>query len=174
MNASKGHKQLKARKALKKIRTRSKQRHKGTQAQRTWARKACRHLDTSLLNCVSYVPTYQRALRAYVLTCQRALCAYGSCCNVPCVLSCSRAGVFCMFKCSRGNSWNSVVHSCISPYKRKLLTGAITNYVPEKSLNLAITLRVNFKWLINGGRWIITAAVGRIYIFIYIYIYIYI
>ena len=33
-------------------------------------------LYSSLLNCVPYVLTCQRALRAYVLTCQRALRAY--------------------------------------------------------------------------------------------------
>ena len=38
---------------------------------------------TSLLNCVPYVLTCQRALRAYVFTCQRALRAY--------LLTCQRA-----------------------------------------------------------------------------------
>ena len=47
----------------------------------------CDLIGRSLLNCVTYVPTcqralrayvlaYQRPLRAYLLTCQRALCAY--------------------------------------------------------------------------------------------------
>ena len=64
----------------------------------------------SLLNCVpyvftcqralcAYVPTCQGALRAYMLTCQRALCAYVLTClvclraNVPCM--------FCMLMCQR-------------------------------------------------------------------------
>ena len=33
----------------------------------------------SLLNCVPYLPTCQRALRAYVLTCQRVLRAFCAC-----------------------------------------------------------------------------------------------
>ena len=46
----------------------------------------------SLLNCVPYVLTCQRALHAYVLTSSRA--------NMPCVLTCSRAYVSCMLTCS--------------------------------------------------------------------------
>ena len=46
--------------------------------------------NTSLLNCVPYVLTCQRALRAYVLTCQCAL-----------VLTCSRANVSYLLMCSR-------------------------------------------------------------------------
>ena len=48
----------------------------------------------SLLNCVPYVLTCQRALRAYALTCQRFLRAYvltSQRANVSCVLTCSRA-----------------------------------------------------------------------------------
>ena len=47
---------------------------------------------SSLLNCVSYVLTCQRALRAYMLNCQRALRAYVLTCleclrvHVPCML----------------------------------------------------------------------------------------
>ena len=68
----------------------------------------CDLIGRSLLNCVTYVPTFQRALRAYVLayqrplrayllTCQRALCAYVLTCQralrayVPFVSMCSRA-----------------------------------------------------------------------------------
>ena len=45
----------------------------------------------SLLNCVTYVPTCQRALRAYLLLCERVLRAY-----VPSCLTCSRADVPCV------------------------------------------------------------------------------
>ena len=73
--------------------------------------------NTSLLNCVPYVLTCQRALRAYVPRCQRALRAHVLTCfaclrgyvltclaclhaHVP---TCLRAHVPCVLKCSNAN-----------------------------------------------------------------------
>ena len=58
---------------------------------------------SSLLNCVSYVPTCQRALlltwshanMPYMLACSRA--------NMSCVLTCSPANLSCVLTCSRAN-----------------------------------------------------------------------
>ena len=64
--------------------------------------KIC-NLILNLLNCMSYVLTYQRALRAHMLTCQRVLRTYVLTCsraNVPCVLTFSRANVSCVSTCS--------------------------------------------------------------------------
>ena len=76
------------------------------------------HIWRSLLNCVPYVLTWQRALRAYVPTCLACLGAHVPTClacsrdnvpcvltysgaNAPCVLTCSRANVPCVLTCSR-------------------------------------------------------------------------
>ena len=60
----------------------------------------------SLLNCVTYVLTCQRVLRASVLTYQRALRAFVFPClraNVFCVHTCSHANVSCVLTCSRAS-----------------------------------------------------------------------
>ena len=62
----------------------------------------------SLLNCVPYVLTCQRALRAYVLTCQRTLLAY--------VLKCQRALRVHVLTCQlawRANCLNASVFMCL-------------------------------------------------------------
>ena len=67
------------------------------------------NLVVSLLNCMLYVITCQRALRAYVLTCLRALRAYVLTCQgvlhvyvlTPCVLC-----VLCVLTCSRAITSN--------------------------------------------------------------------
>ena len=73
----------------------------------------CYPRKESLLNCLTYVLTCQRVLRAYVLTCQRILRAHVGTCfaclrvHLPCVLACSRAFcayVLCVFTCLRGNA----------------------------------------------------------------------
>ena len=60
----------------------------------------------SLLNCVPYVLTCQRALRAYVLTCQRTLLAY--------VLKCQRALRVHVLTCQL--AWRAYVLKCQRAY----------------------------------------------------------
>ena len=52
---------------------------------------------------------------------------------------------------------NSVVHSCISLTRQKPLMGCYDKFCAIKWFDFCLgrTLRVIFKWLVNGGRWII-------------------
>ena len=81
----------------------------------------------SLLNCVPYVPTCQRALRAYVpcvLTCSRpnVSCMLTMCsgANVSCVLKCSSANVFCVLTSSRALRANVPYMPCMLTCSRAL------------------------------------------------------
>ena len=129
----------------------------------------------------AYVPCMLTCSRAYVpsvLTCSRA---YVPCvltrsrAYVPCVLTCSRFYVPCMLTCSH----NHVLMPCVLTCQRALrglrayvLTcyntndcslffsceiKAFGNFCRMKWFDfcLSITLRVTFKWLIKGERWII-------------------
>ena len=62
-----------------------------------------------LLNCVSYVLTYQRSFLVHVVTCQRVLPAYMLKCQVSCLISCSCANVSCVLM------WSHVSMSSLLP-----------------------------------------------------------
>ena len=113
----------------------------------------------SLLNCVPYVPTCQRAL---LLTCSRAKVQACLRANVSCVLTCSRSNVPCVLfvpTCSRTVTtnnknkfsiicfpyifcdcyfffqWNeTVLHCCIALTRRNPLTGTTTDFVQQNGL----------------------------------------
>ena len=74
----------------------------------------------SLINCVLYVPTCQRALHAYVLLCKLVLCAY-----VPTCLACLRAHVPTCLACLR-----VYVSTCLACFRAHVPTCLECIFVP--------------------------------------------
>ena len=140
--------------------------------------------NRSLLNCVPYVLTCQRLLRAYVLTCQHALRTHVLRCSRLACFACSRDNVpcvLCVATYSRAITTNNkdkfsitcfpyifVIVLCLFPVKQNRCLFLHFSYRPEAfnrwfdklcaikwfDFCLSSTLTVIFKWLIKRERWI--------------------